>query len=64
MGNNETELQRLIITSSLLGAAYVAWNCPCDTIPSCHLTQFLTLAGFPIAYALYINRDMLFSESF
>jgi len=57
---NQKEVERLIITSSLLYAAYTAWTCPCGDdngkyFLSCHLPQFYIATTVPIAIAAYVN---------
>jgi len=50
-----TELQRVVITGSLLYSAYLAYTCPCPTICSCHLDAFLVATGLPVGIVLYYN---------
>ena len=51
-----TEIQRYVITGSLLAAAYTAWTCPCkDPFLNCHLKEFVALTTLPLAMVLYVN---------
>ena len=51
-----TEIQRYVITGSLLAAAYTAWTCPCkDPFLNCHLKEFVALTTLPLAMTLYVN---------
>jgi len=51
------ELNRWIITGSLLTAAYITATCPCKPfILSCHQNEFFGLVGFSLAYTYYINN--------
>lgn len=54
------EMQRMLITSSLLIGAYTAYTCPCkDPFLSCHIKEFSLVVGLPLIYAIYINRKNL-----
>jgi hypothetical protein len=63
MEMNHLELERLIITSSLLYGAYTTFYCPCgnkttgEGLLSCHLPQILSSVGLPLIMILYINRN-------
>ena len=53
---DNAEVQRYIITESLLAAAYTAWTCPCkDPFLNCHLKEFVAMTSLPLAIALYVN---------
>lgn len=60
---DKTEIERLLITSSLLAGAYTAYTCPCkDPFLSCHNKEFLAFVGLPLIYVFYINRNNLYKE--
>lgn len=65
MSLNPLEMQRLLITSSLLAGAYITYTCPCgnpitgEGLLSCHLNQFFLATTIPLAIVLYVNRNNL-----
>jgi hypothetical protein len=57
------EVQRMLITSSLLAGAYIAYTCPCkNPFLSCHIKEFGLFVGLPLVYAIYLNRNNLYSK--
>lgn len=61
--SDPVELQRFLITSSLLAGAYITYTCPCkDPFLSCHVKEFSLVVALPLLYVIYINRNNLSSK--
>lgn len=53
---DKTEVERWLITASLVGGAVIAWTCPCkNPFLNCHKYQFYALVGLPLVYVAYNN---------
>ena len=63
---NPLELERIVITSSLLYGAFTTWFCPCGdsktgkNLLSCHLSEAVLSIGMPLALILYVNKNLLY----
>jgi hypothetical protein len=62
---NPLELERIVLTSSLVYGAFTVWFCPCGDpqtgqgLMSCHLPQIIMATALPLGMILYINRNNL-----
>lgn len=58
------EVQRYVLTGSLLFAAYTIYTCPCKPVlGSCHFNEIMLSIGMPLALFTYINRDIVMGKA-
>lgn len=61
--SDPVEIQRFLITSSLLAGAMISYTCPCkNPFLSCHVKEFSLVVGLPLLYVIYINRNNISSK--
>lgn len=59
---NALELERLVISSTLIGAGVITVYCPCGEttsgrgLLSCHLLEISTLLGIAVGTIIFANR--------
>ena len=51
------EPARAMATASLLYAAYVVSQCPCEVLAECQVSTFYAAAGLPILLVAFINAN-------